>query len=1424
MKKKTLLVSALLASTALALSSCNPVETPTTAPTTEVPTTAPTETPTTAPTTAPTEVPTTTVDPTPTTSETPTETEKPTDGEQIPDGYELVTYSLDVTADLATGAVSETIKKSIFQVTGGEIRTRGKSWTDPEGVEPNKSFGQSIKNGPIVVTAPGDGVLSMYLQNGSSGAATQFVKITDNTGTSQTIEFSGNDAVAPYPSGSPVVKIDIEMEAGKSYTIERGNGGTIDWYLLEAKCVVEVSDVSGFSIVNPGKTEYLIGEEFDSSKLYLQLDYANGNADELPLSDVQIISSQYDSQVAGTYEIVVKYGEYLQSYEVTVYEAQSIQLQLDYSYKHSSNSAAGNGQYMNGKVKTIYSSADAALDTTYLTAVVSAKAGDKTTEFNLANTALEYTGFVAGAQGKQTITATASGVSASYDIYVVDTAAYTNADGEYVVTVDQAYTGNIGEVSGEKGNMFTTISQALEFVQNTNRVEKAGVKILNVGAGYYFEKLEITTPNLTIVGAGYTTGTYSKDENYNAETYATATIIEFDTLYGVTDTNGFVHTTDSTQTVAVRDTAINCTIKNLTISNAWNCIEYFEDQFGYNPSEHRALALLVQSDQFKLVDSSLLGYQDTVEFFTGRQLVQNSFISGTTDFIFGTNNTTLFENCTIHSIYNGSTDGGYVTAFKGSNKGSSDYVNYGAIFYKCNLTADSDVTEGNTALGRPWTKYAAVAYIECTMGAHISTAASTGSSKNERYVQMSGALPTDEACHFVEFGNTGAGAVAEQVAGMTMLTAEEAAKYCDYSVIFGTSNGLVSYNLAWDPTSDEIVEDVNTYYNFHAKEELTGTNYLWSATAGANGDGKVTSGSTYALGDLTIDCTSGQAAWNQNSGMTNFKTGAVLKLNVTAGSSVTVVAYSNQYAKFTINGVSTISDSLTQYFAEDTEVQIVITGDAYIKQIVVNPEAEAVSAELDSLAVTGLVKEYNVGGSFDASRLAVNAVYTDNTSKTLAEGEYAINLEGVNFDEAGTYTATITYNGISFEFEITVVADAKPYIEGSLTVSFKDDTANAAADYLVYDNSAISGSLQIGKFTLVDNGQGVVKDNNDWLKFNTGGKVTFEVATPATLTISFYQDQNNVQVTVNGTVVEVNADGTYTLTAGKVVIEAVSNGYIGKVSVVAGYALDDSCTVSFKDDTANAAADYLVYDNSAISGSLQIGKFTLVDNGQGVVKDNNDWLKFNTGGKIVFNPTRASVLTITFYQDQNNVQVTANGVVVEVNADGTYTLPAGEIVIEAVSNGYIGKISAVLAGRPVSVSTGFNFKGGTYNSSNTNTENILNANNAAEFKIENTDEVTFNNVTFKGVVSNGDDNWLALKTNGTITFNVVENAELYMYYYNGQNVGTVTLNGEAVTTSSATTTDHATPYVYSLTSAGEVVITFTSNGYIGFFEVVYPAE
>ena len=99
--------------------------------------------------------------------------------------------------------------------------------------------------------------------------------------------------------------------------------------------------------------------------------------------------------------------------------------------------------------------------------------------------------------------------------------------------------------------------------------------------GTYKEKLDISIHNLALKGSNHET-----------------IIIECDSLYEFKDESGFIHENDSTATVALRDDAIGSSIEGITISNFWNSQEVFDEKLGANYSEHRALALLVQANQF----------------------------------------------------------------------------------------------------------------------------------------------------------------------------------------------------------------------------------------------------------------------------------------------------------------------------------------------------------------------------------------------------------------------------------------------------------------------------------------------------------------------------------------------------------------------------------------------------------------------------------------------------------------------------------------------------------------------------------------------------------------------------------------------------------------------------------------------------------
>ena len=932
--------------------------------------------------------------------------------------FEEVEYSLNI-SDLETGTrANDEINGKFTILSGSEVRNRTKSF---EGVEYNKSVKIGNATTKIKVSVPGTGKLYFLIQNGSSGASTQFVTVTAPDGTVHDIEFDGTN------NGSPVVKIELDVTQG-DWIISRGkNGGTQDVFYLHLSCVVAVSPESGFELVTPGKTDFLTGDEFSTESVRLNAVFENGKTDPLDLSKVTIDSSAVDMSKAGVYDVIISYKDYEPvKYQVSVFAPDSIRLGLDAIEKLSQNSAAGNGVYFNHSFKELYFLGEE-LDTKGLSVIVVAKCGDRSLEFRVDD--YDIAGFNSAEAGEQTLTISANGVSTTIMVHVTNVEITPDENGVIQVLVDPAYLGPRGDLSGPY-HVFSTIQQALDFLAHA---EASASKCISIAPGIYKEKLEIAIPNLTIIGIG------EKPEDV---------VIEWDSLYGLVDDGGFTHTTDSTQTVAVRDSAVNCVIKGVTISNYWNTQERM-DEAGLEIE--RGLALLVMADRFVMMDSALLGIQDTLELFTGRQYFENVFISGYTDFIFGTNNTTYFKNCTVHVIDTGKDDkgtAGYITAFKGSNKGASDSIIYGAIFDGCKFTADEGVTVGCTAIGRTWGAYAAVAVMNSELGGHISVDGyDPANNKNKRYISMNGTHPTDATVQFVEYNNTGAGAIAEAVAGMKMLTAEEAAKYADFAVIYGVKNGNVTYLDPWDPMADEVPEDDRTYYYFNGQTGTSGTYYTYDQNL---------NGTTGTFGNIAIDATAGKVTARDAD--TQMNAGAKLTFSVEAGTLVTVISYPG-YGYYTINGVAhNANDTFSMYFAEATEVVIQMTATSYLYQIIINPNEEAPEAPtLNEIKVSGATLNYTVGNPFTTEGMTVKAIYSDNSVREISG--YAIDSSAVKADEEGEYEVIISYEGKSVTLKVTYEdPNAGPEITKNTVLDFT--TVDGLEEVQSNPKVAISGSVR----------------------------------------------------------------------------------------------------------------------------------------------------------------------------------------------------------------------------------------------------------------------------------------------------------------------------------------------------------------------------
>lgn len=1023
-----------------------------------------------------------------------------------------VTYELKVDEKLETGKTAEERRTSIFTLGANtEVRGRTKAnvYENAEGgaLVSNASYTKSIKLGgstdAFIINAPEAGTLTIHVQNGSSGTKDwQKLILTKPDGSTEEIKYAAYD-------GSPLREVVIQFAEKGIYKLTR-TSGTSDIFYAKFVAKVRNTPLESIEVVSSGVAEYFVGQDYSTRGIELNKVFAETQRTEpLDVTDpaVSIDYSAVDKTQSGVYNVVVKYTEngkhYTQNIQVTYYAVESLVLGRN---KIVTGSNSYNGIYVNQHLRELYISGEQ-FSTAGLTVHVNGSLGSG--ESAVAKDFIISNGYTISGNdettlstaGKHTITVSLDGtnVTATFDVFVVSGIADLSTATTLDVSVDGTLAdANVG-VIGSNGYQFQTIQQAIEFIENCG-ISDSAIKTINLAAGTYNEKIEINVPNVSIVGAGTGETGYS--------------LIEWDALYGIEDESGFVHTTDSTATLNVREKATGFSIKNVIISNYYNSLARFDEALGVGYSEHRALAMLVQADKVVIDSCSLLGYQDTVEFFTGRQLVKNSYICGYTDFIFGTNNTTYFNGCTIESIAgkDAATHGGYITAFKGVNK-SGTKVTYGAIFDDCDFIAETGSAEGMTAIGRPWGADAAVMVMNSRLGAHISTVAYNGESRDVRYVAMTN---EPQNAQFTEYNNTGAGAITESqtiTKGgvtkniVTVLDATTAANYNNLEVIFGTTNGEVTYPDVW---------------NGNAGAKITSESYNFAEIA----KGETRTFNEVYAGKLELQ-EGGKARWNGNSIQTS--KGTVIK--VLSKGEITVdwfgsgygapedglITYTDGYATLTL-----VNDG--KYITKITVNFEVVPEDTVLYDVTFDLGYEGATAE-----VVKVIKEQTVVKPADPIR----------DGYTFA-GWY-------NGDTEYDFTAVVTG-------ALTITAH---WTSGVEEVIFDTDTVIN----LVECETTFEGTKGVFNGVEIDATNGKFAPNGDWRLFNAGTILKFKVAEGAVVTYVEYQDAGKISLSTR------DADGYISLTA-------TANTYIKTISI--SYAVDFTknatlnlaeCTVNYEGST-----------------------------------------------------------------------------------------------------------------------------------------------------------------------------------------------------------------------------------------------------------------
>ncbi|WP_437538994.1 pectinesterase family protein [Sorangium sp. So ce726] len=186
----------------------------------------------------------------------------------------------------------------------------------------------------------------------------------------------------------------------------------------------------------------------------------------------------------------------------------------------------------------------------------------------------------------------------------------------------------------------------------------------------------------------------------------------------------------------------------------------------------QAEALRIQDcDKCVVRDADILSLQDTL-LWSGRIYADNCTIAGNVDFVWGTG-AAYFNRCEIKTVGRS----GYIVQARNGDAGN------GYVFVDSRITSDAGIT-GNTLARIDVSQYPAshVAYINCTLGSHISRAG---------WTITGGAAP--RSLRFWEYQSRDTEGrlidTSGRIAGSTQISAEQAATMRDPATVLG----------GWDP-------------------------------------------------------------------------------------------------------------------------------------------------------------------------------------------------------------------------------------------------------------------------------------------------------------------------------------------------------------------------------------------------------------------------------------------------------------------------------------------------------------------------------------------------------------------------------------------------------------------------------------------------
>jgi pectinesterase len=186
----------------------------------------------------------------------------------------------------------------------------------------------------------------------------------------------------------------------------------------------------------------------------------------------------------------------------------------------------------------------------------------------------------------------------------------------------------------------------------------------------------------------------------------------------------------------------------------------------------QALAIRVDGDRAIFRNCRFLGWQDTMLLNRGRQYLEDAYIAGHVDFIFGSA-TAYFERPRIHVLRSG-----YITAAS-----TPPDVRFGFVFANGTITGEPGAM---TYLGRPWRDFAQVTFLGTEMSDAVVPAGWHNWDRPER----------EKTTRYGEFGSRGPGAHANERASWAARLSPRNARELSAATVLAGSDGWTPLRVA----------------------------------------------------------------------------------------------------------------------------------------------------------------------------------------------------------------------------------------------------------------------------------------------------------------------------------------------------------------------------------------------------------------------------------------------------------------------------------------------------------------------------------------------------------------------------------------------------------------------------------------------------